>query len=160
MHTVQTDNGIYDWNAIESRWQSEWAESDAFKTPDPDDSRNDCYVFTAYPFTSGGAHIGHMRSYTIADTYARFRRAQGDAVLFSIAFESFGLPTEIEAVKHGIPPHEWAERCISLMREQFSKMGFSFDWERSFCHLGRGHLPMDPVALSDPTRARPSVLSG
>jgi leucyl-tRNA synthetase len=92
----------------------------------------DSFVFAAAPFTSGNIHLGHVRSYTIADVCARFRRAQGDAVLFAIGFDAFGLPAELKAIEHGEPIAAWVERCRRRMRAQLDRLGFSFDWEREF----------------------------
>jgi leucyl-tRNA synthetase len=117
---------------FEARWQQRWREERVYAastTPDPD---RDAYIFAAAPFTSGNIHMGHVRSYTIADAYARFRRAAGDSVLFSIGFDSFGLPAELEAIKRGMPTRAWVERCCEQMRAQMARMGFSFDWDREF----------------------------
>jgi leucyl-tRNA synthetase len=76
--------------------------------------------------------MGHIRSYTIADAYARFLRARGDAVLFSLGFDSFGLPAELEALRRGISPQAWVARCCERMRGQFERLGYSCDWERTF----------------------------
>jgi leucyl-tRNA synthetase len=89
-------------------------------------------VFAGCPFTSGDAHMGHIRSYTIADAYARFLRARGRAVLFSLGFDSFGLPAELEALRRGITPREWVAHCCKQMRGQFEALGYSCDWERTF----------------------------
>ncbi|MHB1469793.1 MAG: class I tRNA ligase family protein, partial [Solirubrobacteraceae bacterium] len=64
---------------VETRWQRAWAALDLFKTPAADD-RPSSYVFAGCPFTTGDAHMGHIRSYTISDSFVRFRRARGDAV--------------------------------------------------------------------------------
>ena len=56
------------------------------------------YIKPSAPFTSGNIHIGHVRSYSIGDAYARFCRARGDAVLFAFGFDAFGLPAELGAI--------------------------------------------------------------
>ena len=122
----------YDWRAIEPRWQAVWRGSAAFAAPDLPEGQQGIYIFAACPFTSGSAHIGHIRSYTLADAYARFRRARGDAVLFAMGFDSFGLPSELGAIRSNVHPQEWVENCCRRMRAQFDAMGFSFDWSREF----------------------------
>ena len=76
--------------------------------------------------------MGHVRSYSIGDAHARFRRARGDAVLYSLGFDAFGLPAELGALENGLPPREWVDACAAQMRDQFDSMGFSFDWSREF----------------------------
>jgi leucyl-tRNA synthetase len=122
----------YDWKAIEARWQHSWQQADAFATPDPAADENTQFIFAACPFTSGGAHMGHVRSYTLADTYARYRRANGTPVLFPMGFDAFGLPSELGAINRRISPQEWVDDCYQRMRRQFTEMGFSFDWDRTF----------------------------
>lgn len=121
----------YQPGEIEPKWQRKWAAAGLFRTPGPDD-RPSSYVFAGCPFTTGEAHMGHIRSYTISDSFVRFRRARGDAVLFSLGFDSFGLPAELEATKRGISPADWVGRCSAQMRSQFERLGYSCDWERSF----------------------------
>ncbi len=125
-------SNTYDPAAIEARWQAAWTQQRAFAVPPPQDERPPAYVFAGCPFTSGDAHMGHIRSYTISDAYARFLRARGNAVLFSLGFDSFGLPAELEAVRRGVSPQEWVARCVARMGEQFRRLGYSCDWERSF----------------------------
>jgi leucyl-tRNA synthetase len=122
----------YDARAVEARRQREWRASDRFRTPPPTEGRPDAYVKSVCPFTSGHIHVGHVRSYTIGDAYARWRRMQGDAVLFSIGFDAFGLPAELAAIANEESPADWVERSYEHMLGQFEQMGFSFDWERVF----------------------------
>ena len=96
------------------------------------------YIKPSAPFTSGNIHIGHVRSYSIGDAYARFRRARGDAVLFAFGFDAFGLPAELGAIAGGEPPSDWVSRCAEHMTGQLERLGFSFDWERTF-------LSSDPI---------------
>lgn len=128
----------YEPAAAEARWQKAWAEAGAFATP-PLDERPSSYVFAGCPFTSGDAHLGHIRSYTISDAFARYRRARGDAVLFSLGFDSFGLPAELEAVKRGVSPQAWVDECCERMRGQFERLGYSCDWDRTFVSSEPGH---------------------
>lgn len=122
----------YDAAAIEARRQADWRARDAYRTPPPSEGREDAYVKAVCPFTSGHIHVGHVRSYTIADAHARYRRMRGDAVLFSIGFDAFGLPAELAAIANSEPPADWVQRSYEHMLGQFERMGFSFDWERVF----------------------------
>src|SRR5271167_1078807 len=122
----------YDPQAIETRRQAAWRERDAFRTPAVLEERPHRYIKPSAPFTSGNIHIGHVRSYSIGDAYARFWRARGDAVLFAFGFDAFGLPAELGAIAGGESPSEWVGRCAEHMTGQLRRLGFSFDWERSF----------------------------
>ena len=122
----------YEPLAVEARRQAAWRERDAFRTPPLADDRPHLYIKPSAPFTSGNIHIGHVRSYSIGDAYARFRRARGDDVLFAFGFDAFGLPAELGAIAGGVPPSEWVERCVASMTAQLNRLGFSFDWERTF----------------------------
>jgi leucyl-tRNA synthetase len=122
----------YEPLAIEAARQAAWREASAFRTPAPQDERTHLYIKPSAPFTSGNIHMGHVRSYSIGDAYARFRRARGDDVLFAFGFDAFGLPAELGAIAAGISPREWVRRCAEHMTAQLDRLGFSFDWGRSF----------------------------
>jgi leucyl-tRNA synthetase len=122
----------YDPRAIEERRQREWEERDAFRTPPVEEGRTGIYIKASAPFTSGNVHIGHVRSYAIGDAYARFQRARGEPVLFAFGFDAFGLPAELGAIANGESPSEWVARCAEHMTGQLKRLGFSFDWERTF----------------------------
>ncbi len=122
----------YDPQTIEARRQAAWRERDAFRTPDPDQGRSHIYIKPSAPFTSGDIHIGHVRSYSIGDAYARFRRARGDMVLFAFGFDAFGLPAELGAIASGESPSDWVARCAGRMTGQLERLGYSFDWQRTF----------------------------
>ena len=129
---VETAKQRYEPHAIEARRQAAWRERDAFRTPPLAEDQPHLYIKPSAPFTSGNVHIGHVRSYSIGDAYARFRRARGDAVLFAFGFDAFGLPAELGAIAGGERPSEWVARCAAHMTGQLRRLGFSFDWERSF----------------------------
>jgi len=129
---ANTQRPRYEAHAVEARRQAAWRERDAFRTPPTSEDQPHLYIKPSAPFTSGNVHIGHVRSYSIGDAYARFRRARGDAVLFSFGFDAFGLPAELGAIASGELPSDWVKRCATHMTGQLDRLGFSFDWERSF----------------------------
>ncbi|HEY3828257.1 MAG TPA: class I tRNA ligase family protein [Solirubrobacteraceae bacterium] len=122
----------YDARAIEQRHQQQWRARDAFRTPALSAQEEGIYIKASAPFTSGNVHIGHVRSYAIGDAYARFQRARGNPVLFAFGFDAFGLPAELGAIANGESPSEWVTRCAEHMTGQLQRLGFSFDWERTF----------------------------
>ena len=122
----------YDPQMIEARRQAAWRARDAFRTPELTGGAPRKYIKPSAPFTSGNIHIGHVRSYSIGDAYARFSRARGDAVLFAFGFDAFGLPAELGAIASGESPSDWVNRCAAHMQGQLERLGFSFDWSRSF----------------------------
>ncbi|HEX4806074.1 MAG TPA: class I tRNA ligase family protein [Conexibacter sp.] len=133
------DAGGYVAALIDERWQAKWREVGAFATPGEDADGPSRYIFPSCPFTSGNAHLGHARIYSVSDAFARFRRAMGDQVLFTTGFDSFGLPSELEAIRRGITPAEWVEQCCANFRRDFTGLGASFDWERSFVTCEEQH---------------------
>jgi leucyl-tRNA synthetase len=122
----------YEPQTVEASRQAAWSERDAFRTPALSADQPHLYIKPSAPFTSGNVHIGHVRSYSIGDAYARFRRSRGDDVLFAFGFDAFGLPAELGAISNGEPPSDWVNRCATHMTGQLQRLGFSFDWERSF----------------------------
>ncbi len=122
----------YDPRAIETRRQAAWRAREAFATPAVDTGRPRRYIKPSAPFTSGNIHIGHVRSYSIGDAYARFIRARGEDVLFAFGFDAFGLPAELGAIDRGEAPSDWVARCAEHMTAQLQRLGYSFDWTRTF----------------------------
>ncbi len=129
-----SDDDLAGYNplVIEASRQAAWREQDAFRTPPVTEDRARKYVKPSAPFTSGNIHIGHVRSYSIGDAYARFCRGRGEDVLFAFGFDSFGLPAELGAIAGKEPPSDWVNRCAEHMILQLRRLGFSFDWERTF----------------------------
>src|ERR1700720_2186354 len=94
----------YDPQEIELGRQAAWRERGVFRTPAVSEESPHLYIKPSAPFTSGNVHMGHVRSYSIGDAYARFRRARGEDVLFNFGFDAFGLPAELGSIAAGVPP--------------------------------------------------------
>ena len=114
---------------IEKKWQEVWEETGAFKTSDESDKPK-YYALSMFPYPSGRLHMGHVRNYTITDVIARFKKAQGFNVLHPMGWDSFGLPAENAAMKHGVDPEKWTVENIAYMTKQLKMLGLSYDWER------------------------------
>ena len=125
----------YNFKEIEKKWQKYWEENDCFKTEE-DDSKEKYYCLEMFPYPSGKLHMGHVRNYSIGDVVARFKKMDGFNVLHPMGWDSFGLPAENAAIKHGIHPNIWTWDNIAEMRSQLKQLGLSYDWNREVatCH--------------------------
>ncbi|WP_439028287.1 leucine--tRNA ligase [Haloarchaeobius sp. DT45] len=148
----------YDPQALEATWRDRWREEGRYEaTPDPGSDAEPTFVTVPYPYPSGGMHIGHARTYTVPDVYARYRRQQGDNVLFPIAWHVTGTPIvgAVERLKKGEAKQldvltntynvsedtlEELETPMGFARhfieEHYKKgmqqLGLSIDWRREF----------------------------
>ena len=114
---------------IEKKWQKVWEENNTFHVDDNSDKPK-YYALSMFPYPSGKLHMGHVRNYTITDVIARFKKAQGYNVLHPMGWDSFGLPAENAAMKHGANPEVWTDENIAYMTKQLKMLGLSYDWNR------------------------------
>ncbi|CFX79630.1 Leucine-tRNA ligase [Syntrophomonas zehnderi OL-4] len=119
----------YQFNLIEKKWQKIWEEQHAFQIGE-DSNLPKYYALEMFPYPSGNLHMGHVRNYAIGDVIARFKKMNGYNVLHPMGWDSFGLPAENAAIKHGAHPAKWTAANIENMREQLKTLGLSYDWDR------------------------------
>ena len=143
-----------DWNNIEKKWRDRWVSEKHFET-DPNDKPKK-FITVAYPYPNSPQHIGHGRTYTLADVHARYYRMKGFNVLFPMGFHYTGTPilgmakrvedgdTELidnlknlykvpeETIKEFVEPVKIADYFHEEIKAGMIEMGYSIDWRREF----------------------------
>ena len=117
---------------MKKKWQNYWDENKTYKVENHAQGKDNEYVLIEFPYPSGiGLHMGHARSYTAIDAYARKRRLMGKNVLFPFGTDAFGLEAERTAIKEHKAPQEIVDRNIKTFKSQVKELGMSIDWDRS-----------------------------
>lgn len=140
---------------IEGKWQKTWEKTGIFKA-DPDPTKPKYFITVAYPYPNSPQHIGHGRTYTLADVHARYMRMRGYNVLFPMAFHYTGTPilamtkrlvagdedlidtfvriykVPKEHVKEFVEPIKIARYFHDEIRTGMKEIGYSIDWRREF----------------------------
>lgn len=85
-------------------------------------------VTSALPYANGPLHIGHIAgAYLPADIYVRYRKAQGDDVLFVCGSDEHGAAITLRAKKDGVSPQEIVDRYHAINKKAFEDFGIDFD---------------------------------
>ena len=146
-----------DWIAIQRRWLERWEEARIFESdPNKDKGKGKYFITVAYPYPNSPQHIGHGRTYTLADVHARYMRMQGYNVLFPMGFHYTGTPilamarrisendkelidtfinvynVKPEYIKTFTEPINIARYFHSEISQGMKEMGYSIDWRREF----------------------------
>ncbi|MCV0410288.1 leucine--tRNA ligase [Nitrosopumilus sp.] len=149
------------WNEIETKWRNRWIESKDFETNPNEKPKK--FITVAYPYPNSPQHIGHGRTYTLADVHARFYRMKGYNVLFPMGFHYTGTPVlgmarriqagekEIldglrniyhvpeEDIKTFVEPIKIADYFHEEIKSGMIEMGYSIDWRREFTTIVPGY---------------------
>ncbi|AIC17280.1 leucine--tRNA ligase [Nitrososphaera viennensis] len=153
-------SSITDWRAIEEKWIKRWDEQKLFQA-DPDPSRKKYFVTVAYPYPNSPQHIGHGRTYTLADAHARYMRMKGYNVLFPMGFHYTGTPIlgmsrrvaagdkdlldtfhniyklADDVIATFVEPVKIASYFHNEIKQGMKEMGYSMDWRREFTTIDR-----------------------
>jgi methionyl-tRNA synthetase len=85
-------------------------------------------VTSALPYANGPIHLGHLSgAYLPADIYVRYKRLNGDDVLYICGSDEHGVPITITADKEGVSPKVIIDRYHEANKKAFEKFGMSFD---------------------------------
>jgi leucyl-tRNA synthetase len=125
----------YEPQEIERKWQRVWQQEQTWQVLNPDEPGFDgsvpkSYVLEMLPYPSGEPHIGHLKTYSIGDALAHFRRRHGMRVIHPMGYDAFGLPAENHAIKTGVNPRISTEESIDAFRRELRSWGLSIDWSR------------------------------
>lgn len=117
---------------IEKKWQKIWEDNHTYSVKNHEPGKENEYVLIEFPYPSGiGLHLGHCRSYTAIDAFARKERLCGKNVLFPFGTDAFGLEAERTAIREHKLPQEIVARNINTFHTQLKSIGLSFDWDRT-----------------------------
>jgi leucyl-tRNA synthetase len=149
-----------DWPSIEDKWIKRWEEQKAFEA-NPDPARKKYFVTVAYPYPNSPQHIGHGRTYTLADAHARYMRMKGYNVLFPMGFHYTGTPIlgmsrrvaagdkdlldtfhnvyklTDDVIQTFVEPVKIASYFHNEIKQGMKEMGYSMDWRREFTTIDR-----------------------
>jgi leucyl-tRNA synthetase len=144
-----------DWDVIQQKWSKRWDKDRIFE-PDPEPGKPKFYLTVAYPYPNSPQHIGHGRTYTLTDVYARYKRMRGYKVLFPMAFHYTGTPilAMSKRIAEGdkelidtfkkiykihpkiiptlIEPIKIAKYFHEEIKVGMKEIGYSIDWRREF----------------------------
>ena len=143
-----------EWTSLEEKWRRKWGEEKYFET-DPNTSKK-FFVTVAYPYPNSPQHVGHGRTYTLADVHARFMRMLGYNVLFPMGFHYTGTPilgmarrvqdndkklletfrtlykVPEDKIREFVEPVKIADYFHQEIKAGMIEMGYSIDWRREF----------------------------
>ncbi len=85
-------------------------------------------VTSALPYANGPIHLGHLAgAYLPADIFVRYRKLNGDDVVYICGSDEHGVPITIRAEKEGVSPRAIVDKYHKEMHESFKKMRIDFD---------------------------------
>lgn len=85
-------------------------------------------VTSALPYANGPIHLGHLSgAYLPADIYVRYKRLNGDDVIYICGSDEHGVPITISADKEKVSPKVIIDRYHEANKKAFERFGMSFD---------------------------------
>jgi leucyl-tRNA synthetase len=159
-HNNNNNTSKIKWSLIEEKWRRKWDEQKIFNI-DPDFSKKKYFITVAYPYPNSPQHIGHGRTYTLADVHARYMRMKGYNVLFPMGFHYTGTPilamsrriaagdkelletfqntyhVAKDTIKSFVEPIKIASYFHNEIKLGMKEMGYSIDWRREFTTIDK-----------------------
>ncbi len=151
----KTSNVELDWAKVGEKWRKKWSEGRIFESETQPHTKK-YFLTVAYPYPNSPQHVGHGRTYTLADVHARYKRMKGYNVLFPMGFHYTGTPivsmsqriktNDLELIETFEQIYKIPDEVISSFKEPkkianffheeikqgMNEMGYSIDWRREF----------------------------
>lgn len=106
--------------------------------------REKVLITAALPYANGVLHFGHMAGvYIPADCYARFKRLNGDDLLFICGSDEYGVAISLSAEMAGRTPQEQVDLFHAINSDLFKRLNISFD------HYSRTTTKAHPPIVQD-----------
>ncbi|MCC6483975.1 MAG: valine--tRNA ligase [Armatimonadetes bacterium] len=144
----------YDPRGVEEKWYRHWMDAGYFHAR-TGSGKPTFSITIPPPNVTGSLHLGHALCYTLQDVLTRWKRMQGFETLCLPGTDHAGIATqnavERELAREGLSRHDlgrekflervwaWKEKYGGTILEQFKRMGYSFDWERTRFTLDEGY---------------------
>ncbi len=90
--------------------------------------RRKILVAPAWPYAAGHRHLGHVAGFGVpSDVFARYHRLAGNDVLMVSGTDEHGTPVMVAADREGTSYAEIADRYNASFRDDFRRLGLSYD---------------------------------
>ncbi len=136
----------YNPDLVEQKWYDFW-ERKGFFHADPLSDRTPYCIVMPPPNVTGVLHMGHALVSTLQDVLIRWKRMEGEEVLWVPGLDHAGISTQTVVEKDLIAKHgkrradygreefleyvwKWKEKSESRIIDQLKKVGCSCDWMR------------------------------
>ena len=101
-------------------------------------------VTSALPYANGPIHLGHLSgAYLPADIYVRYKRLNGDDVIYICGSDEHGVPITISADNEKVSPQVIIDRYHEANKKAFERFGMSFN------NYSRTSLPIHHETAKD-----------
>jgi valyl-tRNA synthetase len=143
----------YEPHEVEKRWYEYWENEQLFAA-DEQSPRKSYSIVIPPPNVTGVLHMGHALNNTMQDVLCRYRRLQGDNVLWMPGTDHAGIATqnvvEKSLAQKGTDRHQlgrekfieavwqWREKYGSAITNQLKRLGASCDWKRERFTMDEG----------------------
>ena len=125
------------------KWQR---EGTYFQILEANQERPKFILHDGPPYANGNIHIGHALNKILKDIIVKYKAMTGNAAPYVPGWDCHGLPIELQVEKNiGRAKKlalskaeirrlckEYAEKYISIQRDEFKRLGVLGDWERPY----------------------------
>ncbi|MBI2180294.1 MAG: isoleucine--tRNA ligase, partial [Deltaproteobacteria bacterium] len=131
----------------EPRQVEKWErERTYFQVLEANQGRNKFILHDGPPYANGNIHIGHALNKILKDMIVKYKAITGHAAPYVPGWDCHGLPIELQVEKNlGRTKKltmskaeirrlckEYAEKYLSIQREEFKRLGVLGDWENPY----------------------------